>query len=441
MPIAGPTARSPWAAGAHNGDAVCSRAGRRRRYLEHTWLLVYDNVTAPDHIADLLPAAGARVLITSRFSDWRQVADEVPLDVLPLDEAIALLESRTGRKDAEGARTLAEALGNLPLAFDHAAAYCKRTQMRFADYAKKASSLIATAPRGVGYPRSVAATFDFAIKQAVAQCQAAEPLMAYLAQCAPERIPMTLVEGAVEDEAQLMEALTGLAEVSLVKHDPFEDGTLAVTVHRLVQAVARARSQSKRMTQAGIDQMIGRLATIYPKNVDNPHSWPLCAKLTPHLLARRRPWRRFGGCKLVRRFGPVGRLFLRRAAFSEALALLRDALATNEMVLGPDGVTPGPRKAPVSLPTRSTRLAVPRGRRRCASGTASRVLTTPSAHEPLPGIGDAPRGGSRRSSARAAGRRAIPARHGWALLTGQTRAKIRSRAARLAAHARQTRSP
>jgi NB-ARC domain len=31
-----------------------------------TWLLVYDNVTSPDEIADLLPSAGARVLITSR---------------------------------------------------------------------------------------------------------------------------------------------------------------------------------------------------------------------------------------------------------------------------------------------------------------------------------------------------------------------------------------
>jgi hypothetical protein len=105
-----------------------------------TWLLVYDNVTAPDHIADLLPSAGARVLITSRFSDWGELADEVALDVLPLYEAVALLESRTGRSDAEGAKTLAEALGRLPLALDHAAAYCKRTQMRFTDYAAKAST-------------------------------------------------------------------------------------------------------------------------------------------------------------------------------------------------------------------------------------------------------------------------------------------------------------
>jgi hypothetical protein len=103
-----------------------------RRLAEHraTWLLVYDNVTASDRIADLLPSAGARVLITSRFSDWSEFAEEVQLGVLPLREAIGFLQSRTGRGYA-GAQTLAEALGCLPLALDHAAAYCERTQMRF----------------------------------------------------------------------------------------------------------------------------------------------------------------------------------------------------------------------------------------------------------------------------------------------------------------------
>jgi hypothetical protein len=163
-------------------------------------------------------------LITSRFSDWSEFANEIALDVLPLEEAVALLERRTGRSDVAGAKILAEALGRLPLALDHAAAYCKRTQMQFGDYAKKASNLIDAAPRGVGYPSSVAATFDLAITEAVAQCQAAETLMAYLAQCAPERIPMTLVEGAIEDEAQRQRAFAALSEISLLKHDPFEDG-------------------------------------------------------------------------------------------------------------------------------------------------------------------------------------------------------------------------
>ena len=105
--------------------------------------------------------------------------------------------------------------------------------------------MAAAAPRGTAYPRSVAATFDLAITEAIAQCPAAEMLMAYFGQCAPERIPMALVEGAIDDEAVRLEALAELAEVSLVKHDPFEDGAPAVTVHRLIQAVARARSEAK----------------------------------------------------------------------------------------------------------------------------------------------------------------------------------------------------
>jgi TIR domain-containing protein/NB-ARC domain-containing protein len=217
------------AATAEEADVEKAAKAALRRLAEQraTWLLVYDNVPEPKDIAELLPSAGAHVLITSRFSDWSELADEVALDVLPLEEAITFLQSRTERSDAAGANVLADALGNLPLALDHAAAYCKRTQMRFGDYAKKVSTLIGTAPRGVGYPRSVAATFDLAIAEAVAQCQAAEALMAYLALCAPERIPMTLVEGAVEDEAERLQALAALAEVSLVKHDPFQDGTPA----------------------------------------------------------------------------------------------------------------------------------------------------------------------------------------------------------------------
>jgi tetratricopeptide (TPR) repeat protein len=305
---------------------------RRLAEQRATWLVVYDNIPAPDAIADLLPSAGVRVLITSPFSDWSELADEVALDVLPLEEAVALFRSRTARGFA-GAQTLAEVLGCLPLALDHAAAYCKRTEMRFADYAKKASSLIDAAPRCVGYPRSVAATFDLAITEAVAQCPAAEPLMAYLAQCAPERIPMTLVEGAVEDEVERMEALAALAEVSLVKDDPFEDGTPAVMVHRLVQAVARARSEANGSAQDAHGKLIARLTASYPEDgYDNPQSWPLCAKLTPHVLAGRGA----DDPSLFHLLGRAGEYFHGRAAYSEAAPLLRDALAISVNVLGPD---------------------------------------------------------------------------------------------------------
>ena len=86
--------------------AALRRLGEQREI----WLLVYDNVTAPDEIADLLPSAGARVLITSRFSDWSEWADEVSLDVLPVEVAMAFLQDRAGRRDEIGAGILADAL-------------------------------------------------------------------------------------------------------------------------------------------------------------------------------------------------------------------------------------------------------------------------------------------------------------------------------------------
>jgi tetratricopeptide (TPR) repeat protein len=303
-------------------------------------LLVYDNVSSPDEIADLLPSAGGSVLITSRFSDWSGWAAEVALDVLSLEEASAFLQSRAGRTDAQGAMALAEALGRLPLALDHAAAYCKRTQLLFADYVAKASSLIAGAPRGVGYPRSVAATFALAIAEAAAQCPTAETLMAFIAQCAPERIPMTLIEGAAEDEMDRMRALTALAEVSLLKHDPFEDDTPAVTVHRLVQAVARARSEANGSAQDARERLAARLVAIYPEDEasKDPHFWPLCGQLTPHLLARREACSDAASdiADWANLLDRAVTYLHSRAAYSQAMAVVRDVLAICEKVLGPE---------------------------------------------------------------------------------------------------------
>jgi NB-ARC domain len=328
------------AATADEADVEKAAKAALRRLAEQraTWLLVYDNVTAPDHIADLLPSAGARVLITSRFSDWSEVAEEVPVDVLPLEEAIALLESRTGRKDAEGARTLAEALGNLPLALDHAAAYCKRTQMRFGDYAAKASRLIDVAQRGAGYPRSVAATFDLAITEAGALCQAAEGLMAYLAQCAPERIPMALVEGAIDGEDERQKALGALNEVSLLKHEPFADTTPAVTLHRLVREVARARSKAKGLGEDAVGRLIARLMAIHPKEgFNDPQSQLLRAQLRPHLIVQESDASfdpEYLGTNRTR--CTLARLLLLIGWPKEAIVLSQIALAAHDKTLGRD---------------------------------------------------------------------------------------------------------
>jgi hypothetical protein len=163
--------------------------------------------------------------------------------------------------------------------------------------------------------------------------------MAFLAQCAPERIPRTLVEGAIPDEVDRAAALLALSEVSLLRNDPFEDGTPAVAVHRLVQAVARARAGARDCAASAAERIGLRLKAIYPRNGnDNPASWPLCAQLTTHLLT----W-----CKLVAVSGAgteeqaalltsAGGYFYGRAAYDRARPLFERALAISEEALGPE---------------------------------------------------------------------------------------------------------
>jgi tetratricopeptide (TPR) repeat protein len=317
-----------------------AKAGLRRLAEQRaTVLFVYDNVTEPEVIAALLPASGGRVLLTSRFADWGGWAEEVALDVLPPAEAAGFLQDRAARTDEVGAAALAEALGRLPLALDHAAAYCKRTQIRFADYAAKVDTLVGTLPRGTLYPRSVAATFDLAIAAAVAQCAAANAMMDFLGYCAPERIPLVLAEGVLGDEAERTAALIALTELSLVRPDPFEDGTPAVTVHRLVQAVARTRAAANGSAATAADAVLQRLEASYPDDaINNLASWPLCTQLTPHLLARCEPdaageARATAQAELLIRAAS----FLHgRAAYSRAASLSRRALAIREKALGPD---------------------------------------------------------------------------------------------------------
>src|SRR5205085_10735314 len=130
----------------------------RLAHLENPFLLIYDNVEAPEIIRDLLPPAGARVLITSRWSDWSGRAAEMKIDVLGAEAASAFLQRRAGRDDPHGAVRLVEALGRLPLALDHAGAYCRLTGTSFDAYRERIDAGIARAPKGSAYPASVAAT-------------------------------------------------------------------------------------------------------------------------------------------------------------------------------------------------------------------------------------------------------------------------------------------
>ncbi|MFM1814263.1 MAG: hypothetical protein RLZ98_958 [Pseudomonadota bacterium] len=247
------------------------------------WLIVYDNVPEPSSIDKLTPADMAHVLITTRWSDWYGHAEELPVDVFPRQTAIEYLMERARRADTEAAGRLADDLGCLPLALSHARSYCWGMNWGFDDYRAKLPELIKKAPRGAAYPEAVFATFELALGKAIDQCAEAETLMGICAFLAPDRIPLDIFTEDVMSEIERGEAVAALAEVSLLTLETLEDGSVGVSVHRLVQEVMRGRLADDAEDAARLALM--QVAAAYPFDSDDVRYWPTCHKLEAHVLA------------------------------------------------------------------------------------------------------------------------------------------------------------
>lgn len=105
-------------------------------------LLVFDGVEDPGLLRPFVPAAGtARVLITGAREPMAGLGTHVPVDVFSAEEALALLDGRTGLADEVGASAVAAELGHLPLALDQAAALIAGQHLGYADYLAKLRAL------------------------------------------------------------------------------------------------------------------------------------------------------------------------------------------------------------------------------------------------------------------------------------------------------------
>ena len=105
-------------------------------------LLVFDGVEDPGLLRPFVPATGAaRVLITVAREPMAELGTRVPVDVFSAEEALALLNGRTGLADEAGASAVAAELGHLPLALDQAAAVIAGQHLGYAAYLAKLRAL------------------------------------------------------------------------------------------------------------------------------------------------------------------------------------------------------------------------------------------------------------------------------------------------------------
>ena len=112
-------------------------AVRHRLEQQRDWLLIFDNAGAPQDLREYLPQGNTgHVLVTSRNPNWARVARAVPVRPMPREEAITFLLKRTQQTDTEGARAIAEEVGDLPLALEQAGGYIETSGISLAQYLK-----------------------------------------------------------------------------------------------------------------------------------------------------------------------------------------------------------------------------------------------------------------------------------------------------------------
>jgi tetratricopeptide (TPR) repeat protein len=216
-------------------------------------LLVFDDAEDLGLLQSFVPAVGAaRILITMAREPMAELGTRVPVDVFSVEEALALLDGRTGMADEAGASAVAVELGHLPLALDQAAALMAKQHLGYAAYLTKLRALPVEdylVRKEEPYPPSVAEAILLSLEAA----RAADPVgvstgvMEVMAVLAPAAVRCdllrvagqagTLLGGGRRVAASLVDqALERLNERSLLS---FSLGGQTVSVHCLVAQVVR----------------------------------------------------------------------------------------------------------------------------------------------------------------------------------------------------------
>ena len=312
------------------------------------WLLVFDNARGPAEVRGYLPqGATGHLLVTSRNPTWRGVASPLTVQVLERAESVDFLLKRTGQADALAADALADALGDLPLALEQAGAYVEATGGSLSGYLRlfrrRHRELLRRGRPSTDYPDTVATTWELSFQQVQQASPAGADLLNLCAFLAPDDIPRDLLsEGAghlpqplaeaVADPLTFDDAVAALRRYSLV-----EVGSDALSVHRLVQAVARDRLPQE-VQRKWAEAAVSLVNRAFPFDSDDVRTWPQCSRLLPHALAAagRAQALEVASEATARLLNQAGVYLRGRAEFAEAGAAFERALAIFEKAFGAD---------------------------------------------------------------------------------------------------------
>ncbi|WP_063763771.1 FxSxx-COOH system tetratricopeptide repeat protein [Actinoplanes subtropicus] len=259
------------------------------------WLLVFDNAESMQDVRPYFPTGGAgKILVTSRNPEWSAVARSLEVDVFTREESRKFLRSRTPELSDKDAGRLAEALGDLPLAVEQAAAWHTTTGMPVGEYLELLSEkslelLNENAPPD--YPRSVAAAWNVSLDRLEKTDNAALQLLQVCSFFSPEPIsrelfgealPSGIVEPldeTLKDPIKLARAIRAISRSALAK---FNHESNSLQIHRLIQAVLvrRMDEDQRDLMRSGAQAL---LAAANPHSPGRRSTWDRYQALLPHV--------------------------------------------------------------------------------------------------------------------------------------------------------------
>jgi TIR domain/Tetratricopeptide repeat/AAA domain len=283
---------------AETADLVRETLRRGRPY--DRWLLIFDNADEPGDVTDFFPGGPGHVIVTSRNPAWSQVAAPLPIDVFTPGESLAYLQRRVPSLSEADATLVADALGDLPLAIEQAAAWLSTTGMPAAEYVAEikeqfAATMALSQPSN--YPFSVAVTYRLSFDRLKQQSPAAARLLELCACFGPDPISLALLNSDEMIESLspfnrrlratrsvLGVLITDITRFSLAKVDR-DVGSNSIQVHRLIQAAVRDQMPSEQYLEERKHEVHKILAGARPRqgDTDDPTNWARYDLIWPHL--------------------------------------------------------------------------------------------------------------------------------------------------------------
>lgn len=263
------------------------------------WLLVFDNADDPEELARFFPPGGGHIIVTSRNQAWTRGDASLPVDVFTRRESVDHLSLRAPALSAVEADRVAEAVGDLPLAVEQAAAWLAETLTPVEEYLRllaEQTTEVLDLNQALAYPTTVAATWNVSIARLRERSPAAVRLLQLCAFMAAEPISsdvlyskgmldeLRAVDPALRESLMLGKVIHEIARFALAKVDRISNG---VQVHRLVQAVIRSQltEEERRTTRHVVHTVLAGARPDGEEPIDDPENWPRFEALWPHLRA------------------------------------------------------------------------------------------------------------------------------------------------------------